>query len=121
MEKFLPLLATNLILSGVLGLIVLIAPAMLLVLVFKRRGLPTVLIGLGLLLSLGLALLGITIEGLLNGEVLAWSRSIFTVSVTSAPLFYWFSAVAFLTTSLALVVGSLWLAARNIMKRSPSP
>jgi hypothetical protein len=121
MDDFLRQLADHLILFGVLGLIVLIAPAMLLALAFKRRGLPTILTTLGLFFCLGVAGLGITIDGLLKGEVLAWSRSIFTVSASSSPWFYWLSAVAFLAFSVASIIGSLWLAVKNIMRQKTFP
>ena len=64
-------------------------PALFLVLGLKKKNHWAFLFGAGLFLALGCAILGITLEGIVTGEVLALSRSTLMVKQVSHPVFFW--------------------------------
>lgn len=97
---------------GLLGVLVTMPPAMLLTLGFRMKRRWTLFPSGGLFLSVGCAILGLTLEGISTGEVLALSRSTLTVAQAGHPVFFWVSTVAFLFGSLAIAGLGLFLLGR---------
>jgi hypothetical protein len=60
---------------GLLGILITLAPALLLVLGFKTKGRVTWFFAAGVFLSFAVFILGLTVQGLFTGEVFALSRS----------------------------------------------
>jgi len=97
---------------GLLGVLVTMPPAMLLTLGFRMKSRWTLFPSGCLFLSVGCAILGLTLEGVSTGEVLALSRSTLTVAQAGHPVFFWVSTTAFLFGSLAIAGLGLFLLGR---------
>lgn len=94
---------------GLLGVLVTMPPAMLLILGLKKMNRLALLFSGGLFFALGCSILGITLEGITTGEVLALSRLTLMVTHTGTPVFFWISTAAFLAISVAIVGLGLFL------------
>ena len=76
---------------GLRGVLLTIPPALFLILGLKKKNYWAFLFGAGLFLALGCAILGITLEGIVAGEVFAVSRLTLMVKQISHPVFFWIS------------------------------
>ena len=107
--------AALLIQYGLLGVLVTLPPALLFGLGFRMKNRTTIAFTGALFFSLGVAVLGITLEGIESGSGLALSRTTLMVELAERPIFFWVSTVAFACISIsiaALGLICLWIAIR---------
>ena len=104
---------------GLLGLLITMPLALLLGLGLKHRGRSTTVAGGGMMFSLGTAILGLTMQGIFDGEVFAFSRSTLTVSKLDQPIFFQVSAFAFLGVSVLLIAFGVYLVSLGVRTRTP--
>ena len=100
---------------GLRGVLLTIPAALFMVLGLKKKNHWAFLFGAGLFLALGCAILEITLEGIVTGEVFALSRSTLMVKQISHPVFFWISTWAFLAGSLAMADFGLFLLVRSCL------
>jgi hypothetical protein len=99
-------IAGLLIEHGLLGLLLMMPPAMVLTLGLRKKNRWAFLFGGGTFLALGFTILGITLEGITTGEVFALSRSTLMTTRADGPIFFWIpAAVLFGIAALAIGFG----------------
>ena len=92
---------------GLLAMLVTLAPALLLALGLKRRDGWTSLFGACFFIALASAILGVTLQGIAEGEVFALARWTLMATRAGNPTFFWLSAGAFVAIAMGLAVFGL--------------
>jgi hypothetical protein len=107
--------AAHLIEYGLLGIRMTMPPALLFGLGFRMKNRMTLAFMGALFLSLGVAILGITLDGIDSGSGLALSRNTLMVKRADQPVYFWVSTIAFGCISLFMAVAGVfccWIACR---------